>query len=148
MIHEITSVSSERLIEGLNEAFNREIATAVRYMLQGSAIKGLQNEPLRQMYRSEMADEIRHAQYLADKIVMLGGVPKVETHVPKPPVLISDMIQQDLAAEHRDIAHYAAMARLAEEAGDPELKLRMEEQAADETRHAEQLQRMRGAASV
>ena len=52
------------------------------------------------------------------------------------------MIASDVAAEEDDIAHYKKLAVMAEEAGDIELKLRMEEQAADESRHATLLRRM------
>jgi bacterioferritin len=132
------------LLEGLNDAFNREIITAIRYMLQGSTIQGLENEPLRQMYRSELADELRHAQYLADKIVMMGSVPQLLAQVSLPLTDPEEMMDRDLVEEESDIEHYRTLAKLAEDAGDTELKLKMEEQAADETRHAERLRRLRG----
>jgi len=53
------------------------------------------------------------------------------------------MIENDLAAEEDDVAHYKKLANMAGEAGDIELKMQMEEQAADESRHAEKLRRMR-----
>ena len=131
-----------KLITGLNEAFNREITTAIRYLLQGSAIRGLENEPLRQLYRSEFQDELRHAQYLADKIVVLGGTPKAKPDLSPPPNEIPNMLRNDIAAEEDDVEHYRKLAGLAEVAGDIDLKLRMEEQAADEERHAEQFKRL------
>ncbi len=134
---------NSQLIDGLNEALNREISTAVRYMLQSSTIQGARNEPLRSMYRAEVKDEIGHAQYLADKIVMLGGKPAPEPRLKQVPEEVSQMIEQDLAAEEDDVAHYKKLATMADQAGDVELKLQMEEQAADESRHAEQLRRMR-----
>jgi bacterioferritin len=85
-----------------------------------------------------------HAQYLADKIVMLGGTPKLAPDLAAPPVEIAEMIKNDLASEQHDVANYQRLAKMAEEAGDIELKLRMEEQAADEARHAQELRRMQG----
>ena len=131
-----------QLIAALNEALNRELATFIRYLIQGSLIQGLTNEPLRAMYRRELSDEMGHAQYLADKIVTLGGSPTANPDLTPPPLNISEMIQNDLDAEKSDVAHYTKLARMADEVGDLELKLRMEEQAADETRHAQELQRM------
>lgn len=131
-----------KLITAMNEALNREISTAVRYLVQSSTIQGRQNQPLREMYRREITDELGHAQYLADKIVMLGGTPKVAPDLAAPPDEISEMIKNDLAAEQHDVASYQRLAKLADEAGDIELKLQMEEQAADESRHAQQLRRM------
>jgi len=132
-----------QLISQLNNALNREISTAVRYMLQSSTISGVSNEPLRSMYRDEVQDELGHAQYLADKIVMLGGTPHPEPDFKPIPGDVSQMIENDLAAEEDDVAHYKKLANMAGEAGDIELKMQMEEQAADESRHAEKLRRMR-----
>jgi bacterioferritin len=136
-------MANTQLIDQLNEALNREISTAVRYMLQSSAIQGVRNEPLRNMYREEVQDEMDHAQYLADKIVMLGGTPQSNPDFKPLPEDVSRMIDNDLAAEQDDVAHYKKLAALAEEAGDIELKIQMEEQAADESRHAEKLRRMK-----
>ncbi len=133
---------NSHLLAQLDDALNREISTVVRYMLQSSTIKGTSNEPLRQMYRNEVSDEIGHAQYLSDKIVMLGGKPQAKPNFKPIPSGIAEMVKNDLAAEEDDVAHYKKLATMAEEAGDIELKLRMEEQAADESRHAEQLRRM------
>jgi bacterioferritin len=134
---------NEALIQGLNEALNRELSTIIRYMLQGSIIHGRQNQSLRQMFRDEVGDEIGHAQYLADKIVVLGGIPVVKPDLTPPPGDIEKIIDNDLAKEESDVAHYKKLADLADKAGDIELKMKMEEQAADESRHADELRRMR-----
>ena len=135
-------MSQAELIAGLNEALNRELSTIIRYMLQGSMIKGRQNQSLRAMYREEVTDEIGHAQYLADTIVLLGGTPKFSPDLTPPPDDVAGMIENDLAKELSDIAHYKKLADLAEKTGDIELKMQMEEQAADESRHADELRRM------
>ena len=134
--------NKEELITALNEAFNREISTAVRYLVQGAAIQGQKNEPLREMYRGEVGDEIGHAQYLADKIVALGGVLKPAVELAAPSGTISEMVRHDVAQEEKDVQSYMELVKLADAAGEIELKLRMEEQAADESRHAEELRRM------
>ena len=131
-----------KLIEAMNEALNRELSTAVRYLVQGAAIQGQKNEPLREMYRSEVSDEMDHAQYLADKIVALGGTPKPAFEFNPPAGTIDEMVRHDVAQEQKDVEGYVRLAELADKAGAIELKLRMEEQAADETRHAEELRRM------
>jgi len=59
------------------------------------------------------------------------------------PAEIPEMIERDLTEEEHDIAQYKNLAALADESGDIELKLQLEEQAADESRHAECLRRMR-----
>jgi bacterioferritin len=136
-------MDKKALIEGLNEALNRELSTIIRYMLQGSIIRGRQNQPLRQMYREEVGDEIGHAQYLADKIVMLGRMPKLNPELSPPPENVEKMIDNDLTKEEVDVAHYKRLADLAEQSGDIGLKMKLEEQAADESRHADELRRMK-----
>ena len=135
-------MADQTLLTGLNEALNRELSTIIRYLLQGSMIRGRRNQSLRQMYREEVVDEIGHAQYLADKIVMLGGAPKVNPDLAPPPSDVEDMIKNDLAKEESDVAHYKKLADLADQSGDIELKMKMEEQAADEAHHADELRRM------
>jgi hypothetical protein len=64
------NMASKDLIDGLNEALNREISTFLRYMLQAAQIKGAPWEAARTMYEAEVADEVEHAQYLAQAIVI------------------------------------------------------------------------------
>jgi bacterioferritin len=136
-------MSKQALTDGLNEALNRELSTIIRYLLQGGTIRGRRNQLLRNMYREEVRDEIGHAQYLIDKIVMLGGTPKVNPDLTPPPGDVEKIIENDLVKEESDIAHYKKLAELAEQIGDIELKMQMEEQAADESRHADELRRLR-----
>lgn len=128
----------------MNEAPSREISTMVRYLVQASSIHGSRNEPSRNMYRKEISGELGHAQYLADKIVAMGGTPKVKPDLSAPPADVSRMIKNDLAAEERDVEHYRHLAEMAAQWGDVELKVKMEELAADEARHAGELRRLQG----
>ena len=56
--------------------------------------------------------------------------------------LLTAMI--DIAEEQIDVEGYKRLANLADELGMIELKMKMEEQAADEARHAELLTRLLG----
>lgn len=137
-------MASQELIKGLNDALNREVSTFLRYMLQGAAIKGAEWESARQMYLSEVADEVGHAQYLAGKIVMLGGTPALAPDLTPPPKDVRAMLENDIAQEHVDAKGYMNLAALAEKEGLVDLKFKMEEQAADEAGHAEAMQRLLG----
>lgn len=137
-------MANTELIEGLQKALNREVGTFLRYMLQASMIKGIEYAPVRDMYETEVTDEMGHAKYLADKIVMLGGKPALDPDLTPPPSDVKQMLKNDIAEEVKDVEHYKKMAELAEKAGLIELKLRMEDQAADEEGHALEMQRMLG----
>lgn len=132
------------LLKNLNHAMNREVTTFLRYMLQASSIKGAEWDSVRKMYKEEIMDELGHAQYLADKIVMLGGTPQLEPDLTPPPVTIKEMLKHDIKEEKEDVKGYTELAEMAEKAGLAELKVKMEEQAADEARHAEEMTRLLG----
>jgi bacterioferritin len=137
-------MANQKLIEGLNHALNREVSTCLRYMLQAAIIQGAQWENVRSIYESEIDDELGHARYLAGKIAMLGGKPTLHPDLSNPPTDVPTMLQRDIEEEHKDVEHYTRMAELAGKAGLADLKLKMEEQAADEARHGDQMQRMLG----
>ncbi len=137
-------MSNEQLLNGLNDALNREVSTFLRYMLQGASIKGAQWESVRQMYLAEVADEVGHAQFLSEKIIMLGGTPVLNPDLTPPPSDVETMLKNDIAMEQKDVTGYMQLAELAEQAGLFDLKMKMEEQAADEAGHAEIMQRLLG----
>jgi len=135
---------SEELIEGLNHALNREVTTFLRYMQQAALLKGVKWDALRKIYLEEVQDEMGHAQYLANKIVMLGGRPLLEPDLAPPSDEPTEMLHRDIEEERIDVKGYQQLAQKADEEGQVELKLRMEDQAADEARHAEQMLRLLG----
>lgn len=137
-------MATTELLSGLNDALNREVGTFLRYILQGASIKGAEWENVRSLYLEEIADEVGHAQYLASKIVMLGGTPTLDPDLTPPPSDPREMLTRDIAAEKDDAAHYLKLAGLAEKEGLADLKIRMEEQAADEAGHGEQMLRLLG----
>ncbi|HSR66464.1 MAG TPA: ferritin-like domain-containing protein [Acidobacteriota bacterium] len=139
-----TQANLRPLIDGLNEALNREVTTFLRYMLQASVLKGVEWAPLRSLYEEEVSDERGHAQYLANKIVMLGSKPRLDVDVAEVKTDPRAMIEFDIEQEQEDVKGYKRLAKLAEELGFIELQLKMEDLAADESRHAEELQRLLG----
>ena len=80
----------------LIQALNREVTTFLRYMLQAASIKGAAHKPVRQMYLAEVADEVGHAQYLANQIRMLGGKPDLKPDLTTPPEDVPAMLVADV----------------------------------------------------
>ena len=103
---------------------------------------GLCRRELRALVQAEVGDEQGHAQFVADKIAALGGEPTTEPR----PVPYADqpreMLGQALAVEEQAIADYNGRIRQAEGFGDFGLKVDLEYQVADATRHKEELQRI------
>lgn len=135
-------MDKETLIKGLNQDLAAELGTILRYLFQSSKAAGFSGMELRELLSKEITDELGHAQFLADKIVALGGEPVVE---PKPFEKVTDvrkMLEMDIALERQDIANYKKRAEDADIFGDIGLKVKLEEIAADETNHAEELERI------
>lgn len=137
-------MSNQELLSGLNQQLNREVTTFLRYILQGASIKGAQWDSVRSMYHAEVVDEVGHAQYLAEQIVMLGGVPKLNPDLSAPSADVKEMLRNDIQEEAADVKNYTNLASLADREGLAALKLKMEEQAADEDEHRQTMQRLLG----
>jgi len=135
-------MSNDALIQGLNEDLAGELGTIIRYNYQAGRAEGPIGEHLREMFRREIPDELGHAAFLTDMIVDLGGEP---TTTPTPfgkPSSPKEMLTLDLEMERADVKRYTEHARFAEELGAIELKLKLEEIAADEARHAREIERI------
>ncbi len=135
-------MTNKELLDGLNDQLNREVTTFLRYMLQAASIKGAQYEAVRQMYLEEVTDEVNHAQYLANQIVMLGGKPKLNPDLSPPPNDVNQMLKNDAEEEVKDVKNYMRLASLAEDEGLFALKIKMEEQGADEDEHGQEMKRL------
>jgi bacterioferritin len=137
-------MANQELMDGLKQQLDREITTFLRYMAEAATIAGFQSEGVREMYLEEVTDEVGHAQYLMHQIVMLGGVPRPELAFSPPPRDVREMLRRDATEEETDVKNYVRLAALAEQEGMYALKLKMEEQAADEDEHVREMRRLLG----
>ena len=63
------------LIERLNQDLADELGAIIQYIVYAARATGPYRPQLSQFFLAEVADEQLHAQYLANKIVALGGAP-------------------------------------------------------------------------
>jgi bacterioferritin len=134
--------TKEELIKGLNEDLAAELGTVIRYTYQSAKATGFGGAELREILEDEIADELGHAAYLMDIIVDLGGEP---TTTPRPfdkPDGLKAMLELDMNMEKQDVEEYKAHAVMAEELGLVDVKMKLEEMAADEASHARELRRL------
>lgn len=118
------------------------LARHLRPTARGANHLTVTRRELRALFQAEIGDEQGHAQFLADKISALGGEPTTE---PRPVPCAEqprEMLEQALAAEEQAIVDYNERIHQAEAFGDFGLKVELENQVADETRHKEELQRI------
>jgi bacterioferritin len=78
------AMSHEDLMEQLNELFAEEIEAGLRYLHLAVTLKGLDRLIVRKTLLEGMAETMEHAQTIADKIVQLGGYPRLDIKVQLP----------------------------------------------------------------
>jgi bacterioferritin len=140
--HARPAPGAQALIDGLNHDLAGEYQAILMYTHYSAKLTGPYRRELRALFQAEIADEQGHAQFLADKVAALGGEP---TTTPRPVTEADEpraMLEHALAAEVRAIADYDARIRQAEGFGDIGLKVALENQVADETRHREEIERI------
>lgn len=137
-----TRVDPRALLEGLNHDLAGEYQAILMYTHYSAKLTGPYRRELRALFQAEIGDEQGHAQFLADKIAALGGEPTTEPravpHADQP----REMLERALVAEVQAIADYNTRLRQADDFGDFGLKVVLENQVADETRHKEELERI------
>lgn len=132
----------ETLIAHLNEDLAGELAAIIQYLTYAAKVTGPYRPQLSQFFLAEVADEQLHAQYLANKIVALGGEP---TTVPRPVPAASsnrEMLEAVLEAERRAVRDYTQRAREADAFGDKGLAVQLEDMVRDESGHSEETERI------
>ena len=135
-------MTKQEMIGKLNEDLAGELGAIIQYLIYAAKTTGPYRPQLSQFFLGEVADEQMHAQYLANKIVALGGEPAT---VPRPvPAAATnkEMVEQVLAAERQATRDYTERARQAEELGDKGLVVQLEDMVRDETTHSEETERL------
>ena len=132
----------QELINGLNEDLNLELEAVLRYLYHASSATSLLGHELRELLKADLVGELNHAVFLADKIHALGGEAKINVTMPKRAKNAKDMITTDIAAERKAIKNYTARIQQAQEFGDRGLVIRLEDILAEETDHAEEMERL------
>ena len=135
-------MSKEELIKGLNEDLAAEWGTVIRYTYQAARSFGVLGIELRELFDQEIQDELGHASFLTDIIIDLGGEPTTTPQQFEKPQTLKEMLELDLKMEKADVENYTKHAKMADELGLIELKLELEEMAADEAGHARELRRI------
>lgn len=132
----------EELVRLLNDDLSREYQAAVMYVTYAALVEGPDRPQLAGFFKSEIAGEMGHAQFLADKIAALGGTPTTEVASVPPARDSREMLEQVLKAEEQAIRGYRERAEQADALGDIGLKVQLENIAAEETQHRDEVKRI------
>ena len=135
-------MTKAELIERLNDDLAGEFGAIIQYLTYAAKVTGPYRPQLTQFFLAEVTDEQGHAQFLANKIVALGGEP-TSRPAPVPGAASNEeMLQAVLEAERRAVADYTARALEAEAFGDKALVVQLEDMIRDEGTHAEETERV------
>ena len=135
-------VTKEILIKRLNADLANELGAIIQYLTYAARATGPYRPQLSQFFLAEVADEQMHAQYLANKIVALGGEPTTQPRVVPLPDSNRGMLEEVLRTEHQATQEYVERAKEADEFGDKGLVVQLEDFIRDESNHVEETERM------
>lgn len=131
-----------KLIERLNEDLAGELSAMIQYLTYAAKATGPYRPQLTQFFLAELPDEQAHAQFLANKIVALGGEPTTQARPVPTATGNREMLQAVAVAERKAIADYTERAGDAEAFGDKGLVVQLEDMVRDESTHAEETERI------
>ncbi len=135
-------MDKQKLIDLLNEDLAAEFSAIMQYITYAAKATGPYRPQLSQFFLAEVPDEQMHAQYLANKIVALGGEP-TRNAVPVPEARTNrEMVEAVLAAEREATQRYTQRAKQAEDFGDKGLAVQLEDMVRDESGHSEETERI------
>lgn len=134
----VKKVTKEQLVDLLNGDLSREYQAIITYIQYSASVTGPYRQELKNFFAAEIPDETRHAQYLADKIAALGGVPCVAPEAVPQETDAKKMLENIVEAERTARNNYSVRSKQADELGEVGLANRLEDMADDESGHLDE----------
>jgi bacterioferritin len=135
-------MNKKSMIKRLNEDLAGEFGAIIQYLTYAAKTTGPYRPQLSQFFLTEVADEQLHAQFLANKIVALGGEPTTMPREVPSARTNRAMLENVLAAERRAVKDYTQRAKEADQMGDKGLAVQLEDMVRDESGHSEETERI------
>ena len=135
-------MNKQKLIDKLNEDLSNELSAIIQYITYSTQVTGPYRPQLAAFLLEEVPDEQGHAQFLANKVVALGGVPTTKPAPVAAGETNKELLEAVLEAEQKAVNGYKERAEQAGEFGDVGLKVQLEDMVRDETEHKEQVERI------
>ena len=135
-------MDQQQMIDNLNKYLAAELGAIIQYITSAAKATGPYRPQLSAFFLAEVADEQGHAQFLANKIVALGGEPTTVPEAVPEAATNREMLEAVLAAELQAGKDYTQRALEAEQFGDKGLVVQLEDMVRDETGHSEETERI------
>jgi len=136
------AINKKKMIELLNEDLSMELGAMIQYLTYAAKVTGPYRPELSKFFAGEVMGEQAHAQFLANKIVALGGEPTTVPRAVPAAHTNKEMLMAVLEAERKAVADYTERARQAEKLGDKALQVQIENIIADESTHVDETARI------
>ena len=134
----VERVNKEQLVELLNGDLSREYQAIITYIQYAASVTGPYRQELKQFFSNEVPDETMHAQYLADKVSAMGGVPSVTPEPVPQETDVRKMLENIVEAERTARNNYSVRATQADALGEVGLANHLEDMADDESGHLDE----------
>ena len=132
-------MTKEAFIKKLNEDLSNEFSAIIQYTTYAAKVTGPFRPELSKFFLAEVADEQVHAQFLADKIVTLGGTPTTIASDVAQANSNKAMLEEVMKAESKAVQAYTERAEQANKLGFKALALDLEDMIRDESNHKEEV---------
>lgn len=128
-------MAKESLREMLNDAIAREIQVSVQYMWQHVQAVGISGEVAKPIFKKFAITEMKHAEEIAERLNMLGGIPTTKPTTITIGETTKKMLSLNVAAEKDAIQLYRKIIALAAKEEDYVTKRMFEKILSDEEGH-------------
>ncbi len=132
------AATPEKIVMLLNQRLAHELAAIAMYLTYSAKIVGPYRPALAEFLAEEIPDETKHAQFLADKIVAMGGVPETNPAPVAPADSNQEILKAALEAEAEAVGGYTALLQALEGFHDQALRIDIENILTDEQGHYEE----------
>ncbi len=122
MAQKIVKIDNEELLKILNQAFAEEWLAYYQYWVGAQVAVGPMRTSVIAEFEEHADEELKHAKWLSERIVQLGGVPllnpkdwehtaKCKYEIPDKPYIMN-LLKQNLIAERCAIARYQGICEM------------------------------------
>jgi bacterioferritin len=123
------------LAQMLNKALADELSAIVMYIAYAAKLVGPHRPALYEFLSEEVGDETRHATFLANKIVVLGGEPVTQPSPVAPAHDLQAIMRAVVEAENRALTTYTQILKALEGSNEDALRVDVENILSDERKH-------------
>lgn len=137
---------SDELIKRLNNVLAWELAGVIQYLQHSVMVTGPERETFREFFHEGSEEARDHAELVANKIAVLGGVPTVEPARIRQAAELDGMLEATLKLEVDALAAWESALEVADQAN-LGTQFWIEEHVAEEQEHVDEMRKLTGKVS-